>query len=146
MIWIGLMVLVLIVLVVTGQFHIDNKDYPEKFGIYYSALRGLPAYYNPLWQSILALQGIALVLLSALLFLFRKKLKLPALPWLLTIVITMIGIVAFRPVLNRAYPFDDTVSSTIKWFVYMELIAIAATLLGHWISSRFQKQRTGNIH
>ncbi len=131
------MVLVLVILVITGQFHIDDGYYPDRFGINYSALKGLPAYYNPLWQSILATEGISLVLLPFLLFLFRRKLRLPILPWLLTVVITILGIVVLRPVISGVYPFDDTVDSTFKWFIYIELVVVAGVLLGQWAYSKW---------
>jgi drug/metabolite transporter (DMT)-like permease len=122
------MILALLVLVLLGQFHFDDSSYPDKFGVYYSALKGLPSYFNPLWQTLLFMEGIAILALPIFLLFFRKRLRLPVTPWIITLIVSVMGLFLFRSLISHAYPFDDTVDSTHSCFTYIELIIFCSVL------------------
>jgi hypothetical protein len=128
----GLMIIALLVLVLSRQFHFNDSSYPDKFGIYYSALKGLPSYFNPLWQTFLFMEGVALLIMPVLLLILRKRLKLPVMPWMITLATSLLGLLLLSSLIRNAYPFDDTVDSTLPWFTYIELVILASVLVGQY--------------
>jgi hypothetical protein len=142
---IGLMIIVLLVLVLLGQFHFDDSSYPDEFGVYYSALKGLPSYFNPLWQTLLFMEGIAILALPIFLLFFRKRFRLPVTPWIITIIVSVVGLFLLRSLVSHAYPFDDTVDSTLSWFTYIELIVFGSVLVGQYCHYYFSTNRKPKI-
>ncbi len=136
----GLMVAITIVLAIFGQFQFDDVSYPDKFGIYFSALKDLPSYLNPLRQTLIILEGIALLLLPVCLFVFRRRFKLPITPWLMTIAISIIGLLASLSLLRNAYPFDDTVDSNTSWFLYLQVVFVVAVFMGQCVCYALSKR------
>lgn len=93
----GIMVVVVLILALVGQFHIDDGQYPGGFGIYYSALKGLPSLFNPLYELIWFCEAVAFILLPVVLYVFRKKLQIQILPWFIVAVFMLIGGIPLAP-------------------------------------------------
>ncbi len=84
----GLMILTVLLLIAIGKFSFDasrhNGLWPRgDFGLYSSALRGLESYYNPAIELIAFAQFCALLMLPIVLIVFKKRLHVAVVPWVL---------------------------------------------------------------
>lgn len=132
LIFVSTMGLIALILVLVGQFKIDNRADFGKFGIYDSALRGLPSFYNTLRMTIVNLELLTIFTMPIFLLVFRKWLRLPIVPWLLTIGFTLCCYFAFSPIITKyVVNTDFLVSSNIAVFIYMQFVMLVAILLGH---------------
>lgn len=128
----GLMILIVLLLAAIGKFSFDasrhNGLWPKgDFGLYSSALRGLESFYNPAIELIAFTQFCALLVLPVVLIVFRKRLHIPVVPWVLValfmVLCQLLGL--FMPPDDMGRYVLDSKLPPLIWSEFITLFGVA---------------------
>lgn len=126
---VALMILVTLLLVVIGKIHV-NSPVGEEFGLYASAFKGLPSYRNPLVDLIGFVCLISLLVLPIVLFVFRKKLRLYVMPWLIAALLVVVSLIVF-PYYGSSGMIDFSVSSKASYLIARAIFVIFSIAISY---------------
>jgi hypothetical protein len=127
----GLMFLVVLLVAAIGKFSFDasshNNLWPKgDFGLYYGAMRGLESFYNPAIELIAFAQFCALLVLPVVLIVFKKRLRITVVPWVLValfmVVCQLLGL--FMPADAMGRYMLDSKLPPLLWSEFITLFGI----------------------
>lgn len=125
----AIILLLACILIILGEAKIDASG--GNLGLYDSGLVGLPSYHNPLFNLLEITEFPALVILPLVLILFRRRLKIQVLPWLLVLLSLPLSVI-FVQAFTEPVP-DPEVSSVATQFIMLQIVPLVALILGYVI-------------
>lgn len=123
---IGLMMVLAGLLFATGELQIWGGA--GKLGLLSPDVRGLSSYYNPAIETLWLVETGALFFLPIVLFVLRKRLKLPTIPW------AIVGLVAISTYFiwpAHLGEIDTSLVSVLPYFLRTQLPLGIGCIIGY---------------
>ena len=140
----SLMLLTLAAMAAAGELSIDVPIH-ERFGVYDSALAGLPAYYNPLLELMLSLPLLPLAGLPIVLILLRRSLRVESLPWAIAAVAgwggLWLGALSYRSSDDIDWLASSAWPVVVPRLIYL-MLCIVLSLGGYFGAKRYLKRHS----
>jgi hypothetical protein len=139
---------VLALLAITGQFSIDAHS-DDALGVYYSAFKGLPAYYNAGLSTVLVLETVSVILLPIGLLAARRSIKalqeVSVMPWLVVMLAAVLNTaVGFIGIGEANYGPPPILVTILPWFLQTQFVFIAGLVAGYGLLAwRLSKHHGG---